>query len=449
MSQTDTKDVDTDDEQRRRSVPLGKLRGNDYNPRGEIEDVSGLRDSIEEDGLIQSLLVRPINDGEEFEVIAGMRRLVALGQLYDDDYPVSVEVRDVDDQTAARLAMKENLERKNLSPMEEARGFAQQVEVEWCPECGTIVQNGHSAKNNHETVIKTFLDVVTENVLMSFPSDGHPSVEEVSQSYGGAHRTSTRFISERLSLLLLTDRGRELIDDKDISIRAGRMMVRKTMRNDEIEDAETAHEAMEQVINKILLQFAKHDPESDDEEGWPGGIPGDAYTKDESNPDEPTVEKFIEDAIDDVLGNSDGSPTINPVATDEQFEDRDDYNPFETDATEAVTGSKTETETETESGSEPERPDLDLGSTSVGDGPSGDEQEDTESDLWEDDEWAVGAGTDDVSVSEPAPSPLRVTVVVEGVLREQLEALAQERGVPVDEVAHDAISTYVANQRGN
>jgi ParB family chromosome partitioning protein len=81
--------------------------------------------SIRENGLLQPLVVRPAAAGG-WEVVAGERRLRAVQELGWAEVPVVV--RDVDDRTMVVLALIENLQREDLSPLDEARAYHRLVE---------------------------------------------------------------------------------------------------------------------------------------------------------------------------------------------------------------------------------------------------------------------------------------------------------------------------------
>src|SRR5207249_6209479 len=78
-----------------------------------------LESSIRTSGLLQPITVR--KTGELFELITGERRLRAATNLGWKEIPAIV--RDFDDQTLLVLALVENLQRTDLNPIEEARGF--------------------------------------------------------------------------------------------------------------------------------------------------------------------------------------------------------------------------------------------------------------------------------------------------------------------------------------
>jgi ParB family transcriptional regulator, chromosome partitioning protein len=104
-----------------RDVPLTSLRANPYQPRTRIDEseLTDLASSMEASGLLQPIIVRQ-RDGV-FELIAGERRWRAAEKL---GWPrISAVVKDVDDRTLLTLALIENLQRDDLSPIDEAAGY--------------------------------------------------------------------------------------------------------------------------------------------------------------------------------------------------------------------------------------------------------------------------------------------------------------------------------------
>ncbi|MCJ7627892.1 MAG: ParB/RepB/Spo0J family partition protein [Longimicrobiales bacterium] len=105
-------------------VPLNRVRPNPFQPRKEFapEELEELSKSIRDNGLLQPLLVRPgPRGGEDWELVAGERRLRAVAQLGWSEVPAWV--KEVDDQTLLVLALVENLQREALGPLEEAEGY--------------------------------------------------------------------------------------------------------------------------------------------------------------------------------------------------------------------------------------------------------------------------------------------------------------------------------------
>ena len=104
-------------------VPVGEILPGAMQPRNGMDDdtLNELAESIRENGIMQPLVVRPREGG--YELIAGERRWRASQMAGLATVPIVI--RDVDDRTALELALVENLQRENLDPIEEAKGYAQ------------------------------------------------------------------------------------------------------------------------------------------------------------------------------------------------------------------------------------------------------------------------------------------------------------------------------------
>lgn len=105
-------------------LPIQNIRPNPLQPRREVDPVAleELKSSIQQAGLLQPVVVRPAPGGHEiYELIAGERRLRACQALGWERIPAVK--RDVDDRTLLTLALIENLQRDDLSPVDEARGY--------------------------------------------------------------------------------------------------------------------------------------------------------------------------------------------------------------------------------------------------------------------------------------------------------------------------------------
>jgi ParB family chromosome partitioning protein len=104
-----------------RELPVGHVLPNPFQPRSQIDEAEllELTSSIEASGLLQPVIVRPRNG--KYELIAGERRWRAVQRLGWPKIPAVV--REVDDQTLLTLALVENLQRNNLTPIDEATGY--------------------------------------------------------------------------------------------------------------------------------------------------------------------------------------------------------------------------------------------------------------------------------------------------------------------------------------
>lgn len=105
-----------------REVPMNLIEPNPYQPRKEFdpEALTELVESIRAEGLLQPIVVRA--EGEKFQLIAGERRWRAFQQLKIKSIPA--RVMNSTNASSATLAMIENLQRADLSPIEEAHGYA-------------------------------------------------------------------------------------------------------------------------------------------------------------------------------------------------------------------------------------------------------------------------------------------------------------------------------------
>lgn len=119
-------DENTADVQVKKTLRLSELEPNRDQPRKQFseEAIQTLADSIQQYGMIQPILVRPL--GLNYQIVAGERRWRAARMLGLDEVPVVI--RDLSDEETMAIALIENLQRENLNPMEEAGGYAQLME---------------------------------------------------------------------------------------------------------------------------------------------------------------------------------------------------------------------------------------------------------------------------------------------------------------------------------
>ena len=128
---TGVKSENTSPEQSRgglRHIPVDLLKRGRYQPRLDMrpESLEELANSIRAQGVVQPIVVRPIDGGAGYEIIAGERRWRAAQLAGLQEVPALV--RDVPDEAAVAMALIENIQRENLNPMEEARALERLVE---------------------------------------------------------------------------------------------------------------------------------------------------------------------------------------------------------------------------------------------------------------------------------------------------------------------------------
>ncbi len=113
-----------------RSVPVSSVQPNRFQPRTVFaeESLEALAASIKEMGVLQPLIVRPIEGSDgSYELIAGERRLRAAALAGLDTVPVLVQ-DDVNDRLSLEQAVVENLHRVDLHPLEEAAAYQQLID---------------------------------------------------------------------------------------------------------------------------------------------------------------------------------------------------------------------------------------------------------------------------------------------------------------------------------
>jgi ParB family chromosome partitioning protein len=105
------------------TVPLSALKASRFNPRRDFSDaqLDELATSIRERGLVQPLVVRPLDGGDRFEIVAGERRWRAAQRANLHEVPVVI--RALSDQEAIEIAIIENVQREDLNAIEEGEGY--------------------------------------------------------------------------------------------------------------------------------------------------------------------------------------------------------------------------------------------------------------------------------------------------------------------------------------
>jgi len=141
-------------------LPVDFVIANRSNPRRSFDDaqLEELTNSIREKGVMQPLLVRPSDDPNIFELIAGERRWRAAQRAGLHEVPVII--RDVDDKEALELAIIENVQRADLNPLEEAMGYDQLMD-----------QFGYTQNDLAQVIGKSRSHVANTLRLMKLPED--------------------------------------------------------------------------------------------------------------------------------------------------------------------------------------------------------------------------------------------------------------------------------------
>lgn len=119
-------DLEAKEEEVVQDIPLNQIRPNPYQPRKYFsnEAIQELTDSIKEHGILQPIIVRKSIKG--YEIVVGERRFRAAKEAELENIPAVV--RGLNDQQMMELALLENLQREDLSPIEEAHAYQKLME---------------------------------------------------------------------------------------------------------------------------------------------------------------------------------------------------------------------------------------------------------------------------------------------------------------------------------
>ena len=129
LGEVETEDGAVKRARSQRQLPIEFLRGNPRNPRKNFneEDLAELVSSVREKGIVQPIVVRPVEGKKNsYEIIAGERRWRAAQRVGLHEVPVVV--LEVSDREALELAIIENVQRTDLNPLEEALGYERLAE---------------------------------------------------------------------------------------------------------------------------------------------------------------------------------------------------------------------------------------------------------------------------------------------------------------------------------
>lgn len=120
LNQTAVKDITM--------VAISAIRPNGFNPRKHFDETSlnELADSIRQQGMLQPVTVRPAADGNGYELVFGERRYRAATIVGMQEIPAIIS--DLSDEEAEEIAITENLQRKDVTPMEEANAYQRLME---------------------------------------------------------------------------------------------------------------------------------------------------------------------------------------------------------------------------------------------------------------------------------------------------------------------------------
>jgi len=192
-------------------LAIDEIRPNPYQPRQDVDQAAleELQSSIQQAGLLQPVVVRPRPraDGDGYELIAGERRLRACQALGWERIPAVK--RDVDDRTALTLALIENLQRDDLSPVDEARGYERLI-----AEFNLAQQDVADAVGRDRSTVANALRVLKlPEAVLQMLHEGHLSVGHARALLGiedprSATNLAREVVAQGLSVREIEDRVR-------------------------------------------------------------------------------------------------------------------------------------------------------------------------------------------------------------------------------------------------
>jgi ParB family chromosome partitioning protein len=232
-----------------RELPVTSIRPNPFQPRTHFDpaELTDLTRSIESSGLLQPIVVRSAGAGT-YELIAGERRWRAVQQLGWTNVPAVV--KEADDRTLLTLALVENLQRDDLSPIDEALGYQRLLDEFSMPqqELARMVGRDRSTVANTLRLLKLPLTVrglLHEKKL----SEGHARALLALENPAAIERLATEAVAGGWSVRELEARVR---GDRPPTRRA-----RTTETRNPTADARRVEEALRQRLGTDVRVTAK------------------------------------------------------------------------------------------------------------------------------------------------------------------------------------------------
>ena len=186
-----------------RVVTIDQLDPNPHQPRQVMGDLSELMASIAEKGIIEPIIVR--QRGRRFQIVAGERRYQAAVQVGLREIPVVI--RDVDDDEVIEIALIENIQRKDLTPFEEAEAlhslatkcsYTHEDMARRLGKSRTAITESLSLNNMPEEVknLCRLADITSKSLLLQIVRQGDPEkmialIEKLGRD-GGVTREAVR-----------------------------------------------------------------------------------------------------------------------------------------------------------------------------------------------------------------------------------------------------------------
>ncbi|MFN3266240.1 MAG: ParB/RepB/Spo0J family partition protein [Deinococcales bacterium] len=212
-------------------LPLEQLEPNLNQPRRHFDEAAleELAASIREKGVLQPLLVRPKD--KKYEIVAGERRYRAAKKVGLEQVPVVI--RELSDLETLEIALVENLQRQDLSALEEARAYSQLLEL------GTTQDEVAKAVGKARSTITNSLR------LLQLSKDAQLALEDGSISAGHARAILAQPVSDR-------DWALEQIIRFDLTVRQAGQLKRENKQKDKKLEKPRLHRQLELELSRAV-----------------------------------------------------------------------------------------------------------------------------------------------------------------------------------------------------
>jgi len=180
-------------------VDINEILPNRFQPRIQFdeEEILELSDSIKEHGVIQPIVVRTI--GDKYEIIAGERRYKASVLAGRETVPVIV--KNLNDKDSAEIALIENIQRKNLTPIEEALSYKKILDMGYITQENLASKLGKSQPSVANKIrLLNLSDEVQEALLENKISERHARSLLKLDTSKQQNEMLNRIINERLTV---------------------------------------------------------------------------------------------------------------------------------------------------------------------------------------------------------------------------------------------------------
>ena len=222
-------------------LPIQNLISGKFQPRKHFDqtELDELAESIRTNGILQPILVRPLNEkGSSYEIIAGERRWRAAQIVKLHEVPVII--RDFDDSTALGVALIENLQRSDLNIIEEAEGFR-----------SLMLKFEYTQEKLSSQLGKSRSHIANVLRLLSLPNRVKKHISSGDLSFGHA----------RVLVALPEDKANEVADriiDEELSVRKTEKLVNQIKRTNAFSSSSKSYGQVDDS-NNVNIEYLERE----------------------------------------------------------------------------------------------------------------------------------------------------------------------------------------------